>query len=277
MIHAFTTGYVKITENWVAGKGIGLRRLVNTLMDKRYTEWLPIWCFVIEREDGLIVIDTGISTNANDRVYFPPYMPLVQRAAKFDIFREQELDAQMLANGLDPADVHTVILTHLHQDHDGGLHHFPNAEFIVSQAEWDVATGLKGRMGGYLNHRWFDGFNPTQIQFTDGAYGGFEQSYRLADDIILVPTHGHSDGHLSVIVREGDVQLMFVGDATYSEHALINTITDGVTNDLDIAQESMARLLQTAQQGQSVIMPSHDPQSAQRLQQHYGESAIFLS
>ncbi|PJF20382.1 MAG: N-acyl homoserine lactonase family protein, partial [Phototrophicales bacterium] len=131
-----TTGYVKITNNWVNGKGEGIRRFTNTLLDKTRTAWLPIWCFVIEHEAGLIVIDTGIPENANDPVYFPPYMPLLQRAATFKILREEEIGYQMLARGLNPDDVRYVILTHLHQDHDGGIHHFPNAEFIVSRDEW---------------------------------------------------------------------------------------------------------------------------------------------
>ncbi len=276
MIHAFTTGYVKITENWLVGKGKGLGRLTNTLLDKRHTSWLPIWCFVVEHDSGLIVIDTGIATNANDRVYFPPYMPLVQRAAYFDISREQEIDMQMRAKGLNPDDVHTVILTHLHQDHDGGLHHFPNADFIVSQAEWNVATGLKGRMGGYLNQRWFDGFVPKTITFDSGAYGAFDSSYRLYDNLVLVPTAGHSVGHLSVIYIENDVQMMVIGDAAYSESALVDGTTDGVTNNISLAEDSMARLRQTSQMQTSVILPSHDPESAQRLEQHYSEATIFL-
>lgn len=118
MIHAITTGYVKITEKWRKGEGQGFMRLVNTIFDKNFSDWLPIYCYVIEHPEGLIVIDTGISENANDPIYFPPYMPLVQRAARFKISREEEIGHQMQARGLNPLDVRYVILTHLHQDHD---------------------------------------------------------------------------------------------------------------------------------------------------------------
>ena len=59
-IHAISTGKVKITQNWqVAREGDPLR-LAHTLFDRRFTDWLPIFCYVIEHPEGLIVIDTGI-------------------------------------------------------------------------------------------------------------------------------------------------------------------------------------------------------------------------
>src|SRR6185369_2583576 len=133
MIHAITTGHVNITKAWTNGKGQGLGRLMNTLFDKEFTGWLPIWCFLVEHPEGLLVVDTGILSNANEPLYFPPYMPLLQRATKFQISREQELDCQIQALGYSTNDVRYVICTHLHQDHDGGLGFFPNAEFIVSR------------------------------------------------------------------------------------------------------------------------------------------------
>lgn len=275
MIHAITTGYVKITEKWRKGEGQGFMRLVNTIFDKNFSDWLPIYCYVIEHPEGLIVIDTGISENANDPIYFPPYMPLVQRAARFKISREEEIGHQMQARGLNPLDVRYVILTHLHQDHDGGLHHFPNAEFIVSRAEWDVAKGFSGRLDGYLNHRWFDGFAPTVIDFTDEAFATFSESYQLLDDIVLVPTYGHSAGHLSVIYREDDRPIVFAGDMAYTDNALQNKILDGITADLEVASLSMQRMLDFVETQNAVFLPSHDPESATRLQAYLDEKVIF--
>jgi len=277
MIHAITTGYVRITNKWVIGEGQGLRRLINSVMDKNYTDWLPIWCFVIEHPVGLIVIDTGIPENANQPVYFPPYIPLLQRAAKFKMTQEQEIGYQMRERGLNPEDVRFVILTHLHQDHDGGLHHFPNAEFIVSRKEWNLASGLTGRLGGYLNQRWADFFQPTLIDFTDSSYGGFPESYQMCDDLILVPTPGHSEGQMGVIFNTGGVQYMFIGDAAYTEDALLNTVLDGVTENLDHARTTMQRLRDTMNTQSSVILPSHDPESQERLQAISSQEALFLT
>jgi N-acyl homoserine lactone hydrolase len=193
-IYAFTTGTVSITQNWQQGHGSYPARLARTLMDTRFTEPLPIWCFLVEHPEGLILIDTGIPSNANAPVWFPPHIRLAQRAAPFQIANtDDEIGNQLRANGFSPDDVRWVVLTHLHQDHEGGLHHFPNAEFIVSRREWQASQGLKGQLGGYLNFRWFDGFQPTLINFdeTDTVFDG-HHTLTQAGDVVLVPTHGHS-------------------------------------------------------------------------------------
>ena len=264
-IHLISTGRVQITQSWREGNTSGLGRLANTLFDQRVTEWLQIYCAVIEHPDGLTVIDTGIHANANDPIYFPPHMRLIQRAARFDISAAQEIGVQMRVLGLNPVDVRRVILTHLHQDHDGGVADFRNAEFIVSRAEWNAAQGFKGRMSGYLNQRWFKGFAPTLIDFQDGAYYSFDASTQIAPDIRLVPTPGHSAGHVSVVLEQGDYVVFFAGDAAYTQDLLLKDSIDGVAIDPAAQQDSHRRIMQMATKIPLVFLPSHDPDSVTRL------------
>lgn len=266
-MHAIQTGKVKITESWRTGRGKGVVRLFNTLFDNNFTNWLPIYVWVIEHREGLLVIDTGISANANEPIWFPPFMRLIQRAAQFDIASKQEVGPQLQQLGYSPDDIRWVVLTHLHQDHDGGLHHFPNAEFLVAREEWNVATGLKGRMGGYLNHRWPDWFEPRLIDFKQGAFATFPKHHKLteAEDIILVPTQGHSAGHMSVILLEDDLSIMFAGDASYSDELLIADVTDGIGPDPISQKKTHAQILAYADEHPTVFLPSHDPKARERL------------
>ena len=268
-IHAIETGKVRITKNWRTGLGDGNKRLMNTLFDSEFTEWLPIYVWVIEHPEGLIVIDTGIPTDANKRIWFPPFMPLLQRAAKFQMTPEEEVGPQLRQLGLSPNDVRWVVLTHLHQDHDGGLHHFPNAEFVVSSQEWEMAVGLKGRMNGYLNQRWPDWFKPELIDFNSGLpFGPFGSYHTLtqAEDIHLVPTPGHSPGHLSVILTEDDLSIMFAGDASYTDELLLAQKADGIGPDPQGQQETHRKILAYAEQHRTVYLPSHDPGAKERLE-----------
>ncbi len=267
-VYAIETGKVKITQNWRVGRGDGIMRLKNTFFDTEFTEWLPIYVWVIEHPEGLIVIDTGISATANKRIWFPPFMPLVQRAAKFDIMPEQEVGPQLRQLGFSTDDVRWVVLTHLHQDHDGGLMHFPNADFIVSSAEWAAATGFQGRMNGYLNQRWPDWFQPQLVSFDEGSWGPFAGQHVLTSsgDVHLVPTPGHSPGHLSVILVENDQTLFFAGDASYTEALLTADKVDGIGPDPQAQHATHQQILTYARENMTIYLPTHDPEAKVRLE-----------
>lgn len=266
-VHAIETGRVRVTERWRHGEGAGLRRLLNAWFDDAVTDWLPVHVWLIEHPEGLILIDTGIPSDANKRRYFPPFMPLIQRAAVFDIEPDQEIGPKLRGLGYSPEDVRWVVLTHLHQDHDGGLRHFPKSEFIVSRKEWHSAVGIKGRMNGYLNQRWPKGFVPTFVDFEDGPLNPFPRHSTLtsAGDVKLVPTPGHSPGHLSVLLEEEGASIIFAGDTSYTEDYLIRMVADGVGTDIQAEIETHRRILAYAAKHPTVYLPSHDPDSAKRL------------
>ena len=268
MIHAISTGQVKITKRWIEGKGSGVTRLTNTLFDKEFTDWLPIWCYLIEDRNRLILVDTGISQATNTRRYFPPPTLLMQRAVKFNLQPEEEIGPQIRTLGYDPKDIDLVVITHLHQDHDGGLHHFPNAEFLVSREEWEAANGFAGRMAGYLNQLWPKNFSPRIIDFPNNSFSTFPKSYQIGEGMTLVPTPGHSPGQMSLIYENQNVRYFFIGDTAYSEYGLMNEITDGVTTDIGTAITSMRQIQSSlTSRKENIILPSHDPEVLNRLGQ----------
>ena len=79
-MHAIQTGTVAIKTRQMSGRGHGPLRLVNTLLDATWTEPLPIYAWVIEHPEGLIVVDTGDTAHTSESGYFPwwhPYYKLV--------------------------------------------------------------------------------------------------------------------------------------------------------------------------------------------------------
>ncbi len=66
-IHAIQTGVVRVRARQREGVGTGTRRRLNTMLDREWTDWLPIYAFAIEHPDGVIVVDTGETTAAGDR------------------------------------------------------------------------------------------------------------------------------------------------------------------------------------------------------------------
>jgi N-acyl homoserine lactone hydrolase len=141
-IHVVQTGTVAIKQVQRHGRTSGTP-LVNILRDSAWTEPLPIYAFLIEHPEGLIVVDTGETARVAERGYFPWWHPYFHFAVREWVQPEEEIGPQMRALGFDPRDVRWVLLTHLHTDHAGGLAHFPNAEHLLARREYHNATGAR--------------------------------------------------------------------------------------------------------------------------------------
>src|SRR5262245_15543323 len=124
-IHAISTGTVAIKERQRRGVGHGVMRQLNMLRDTSWTEPLPIYVWVIEQPEGVIVVDTGETARTAEPGYFPRWHPYYRIGLREWVQSEQEIGPQMRALGIAPEDVRWLVLTHLHTDHAGGLHHFP--------------------------------------------------------------------------------------------------------------------------------------------------------
>ena len=218
-IHAIQTGTVRVRPNQAVGVGCGPMRQVNILLDRAWTNPLPIYAWAIETTEGVIVVDTGETARTSDSGYFPRWHPYFRLAVRMDVTFEQEIGPQLLGLGIRAGDVRTVVLTHLHTDHAGGLHHFPGSEVLVNDLELRLAKGFLGRMRGYLPNRWPGWFDPRAIAFEPISFGPFDRSRRLTADgsVVVVPTPGHTPGHVSVIVMDGETSYFLAGDASYTE------------------------------------------------------------
>jgi glyoxylase-like metal-dependent hydrolase (beta-lactamase superfamily II) len=267
-IHALSTGTVSIHPRQVQGEGRGLLRVRNTLRDTHWTDPLPIYVWVIEHPEGLIVIDTGETARVNQPGYLPESLRQHPRA-HFQVEPEEEIGPLLRGVGLSPDDVRWVVLTHLHMDHDGGLAHFPKAEILVSRAEYRSANGPFGKILGYLPQHWPSWFAPRLVDFAPQPFGPFPASLPLtrAGDVTLAPTPGHSFGHLSVVLQQEGHSIFFAGDTSYTQDLLLAGAVDGVTLKERAARQTMQRIQQYLRETPTVYLPSHDPESAKRLEE----------
>ena len=265
-VHAITTGRVRIKKAQIEGRGHGLRRQLEPMLSPDWADWAPVYAWVIEHPEGIIVVDTGANTELKS---LPRWHPYFQLSVRFDIEPEQEIGPQLRNLGIGARDVATVVLTHLHIDHDGGLAHFPHSRIVASAGEIKRASGIRGAFLGYLPNRWPKWFDPVPLAWHASQYGPFARSARLtkSGDIIAVPTPGHTPDHFSVIVCDGDEQIMLAGDASYLESTMLRGAIDGVSSDEAAASATLANIRALCAQRPTIYLPSHDPKSAERLEQ----------
>lgn len=266
-IHAIQTGTVEIKKNQLIGKGPKALRLVNVLLGKEWVEPVPIYAWVIEHNEGVIVVDTGDTARTSESGYFPRWQPYYRLAVRFHVKPEDEIGVQLKKMGITQRDVKKVILTHMHTDHAGGLHHFPESQIYVNMPEYKRSLGLPGKAIGYLPHRAPAWFSPNAIVFANEKFGPFHKFCNVTSraDVKVVATEGHTPAHISVIATIEDVNYFLAGDTSYSEENFLKRIADGVSPDPNIAVNTMRNILSFAGSHPTVYLPTHDPQSEIRL------------
>jgi glyoxylase-like metal-dependent hydrolase (beta-lactamase superfamily II) len=265
-IHAIRTGLVLVKLAQMESRGVGLARLGHVLFDEGWSDWLPIYAWAIEHDEGVIVVDTGETSRVHERGYHPRWHPFFRRATGFSVHPDEELGPQLRALGIGARDVRQVVLTHLHTDHAGGLVHVTGNRTWVAQGEFQRASGIGGRVQGYLPHRWPKWWQPEFIRFEPRRFGPFEEAMPLTKrgDVLIVPTPGHTPHHVSVVVS-GDVSFFLAGDTSYNQPLLVAGKVDGVSPDTAVSHRTNERILALAKERPLVYLPAHDPDSGARL------------
>lgn len=205
----------------------------------------PIDYFVwlLRRGDEIILVDSGFD------------QPEAESRG-----RRITLDAHaMLAPvGLTPADITTLIVTHLHFDHAGGLHLFPNATLHMQAAEMAYATGpcmchdtLRSPFtAGHICEavqRLYSG----RLQFYDG-------DGQVAEGVTVHCIGGHSRGLQAVRVRTEAGWLCLASDATHFYENIWTGSPFPIVVDLQDMLDGFNTLERLAS-SRELVVPGHDP------------------
>lgn len=184
-------------------------------------EWsdatFPVNAFLIEHPQGLCLVDAGQCAAAARPGYLPRWHPFV-RILRFELGPEDEVAAQIRGLGYTASDIRWVVLTHLHPDHVGGLAPFTSSTVIVSAREWQRASGLGGRLLGYVPQQWPREITPQLVRIDGRPVGPFAASLDLVDDgsVRLVPLPGHTPGQIGVLVTGEHGGALAGGDLVHS-------------------------------------------------------------
>lgn len=263
-VHGFSTGAVKVKTKFLEASKKGLFAQLDIILNRAFTEWLPVWVWVIEHPEGIYVIDAGITNNTMNPTYFKAlgfFSNWVNTTLfKFKVSRQEEIDKQLESINISTNSIKALILTHLHIDHILGIKHFPEAEILVNRMEWNKPSGDVPK----LYPQWFQ----PVLSDLDEKYGTFNNARYLtkAKDLVLIHTPGHTHGHCSVLLNTDQGNILFAGDICYYQQQLFNDKYAGANISAGEIKDTYKRVLAFAAQSKLIFLPSHDKEAAMRLE-----------
>ncbi|MEQ9460373.1 MAG: MBL fold metallo-hydrolase [Phycisphaeraceae bacterium] len=185
---------------------------------------------VVKTAEGVVLIDTGCGNN-----FGPTAGSLVKNLGHF---------------GVKPQEVTTVILTHLHVDHIGGIvggegaATFPEAQYVVAGAEVDFWTGEADLSQSSIDPNMWDFFKDLARQSVANA-GDRLVRVRPGGEVVpgisTIALPGHTPGHLGVMIDSGGETLLYVSDLMHNAKIQMANPTWHVAFDTDPNQAVQTR------------------------------------
>ncbi|WP_227257974.1 MBL fold metallo-hydrolase [Kangsaoukella pontilimi] len=171
------------------------------------------------------------------------------------------------ALGLAPEDITHVLFTHAHPDHIWGLLDdfgdplFTEASYMMGRAEWDywydpntVDTIREDRAAFAVGAR-------RRMELIEDAVEFFDDGDEVLPGIAAIATYGHTPGHMSFEIRQGDDAALVVGDAIGNHHLAFARPdwASGADQDTDAAITARLRLLDRLASEQMRMVGFHLP------------------
>lgn len=183
------------------------------------------------------------------------------------------------AAGLSPADIDTVILTHLHFDHAGGATTeiagalaptFPKAKYYVQKANLETAQAPNRReKASYFAANFQPLIDHGSLEILDGA------RENLIPGISVMISNGHTQGQQIVKVSDGQTSLLYCGDVVPTSSHVRTAWLMGYDLNPVLLMEEKEKYLGPAADQDWYLFFEHDPScDAARIERKNGDFAV---
>lgn len=229
-----------------------------------------VQAFVIEADGKLIVVDTCVGNDKN-RVAMASWnqqqVPFLQR---------------MREAGFDPAKIDITVCTHMHVDHVGWNTFledgkwkptFPNARYLFARPEFDFwheqmqAPALSLAEASNETELFAAaGDADTRAAHADsvqplvdaGLVDLVETTHEICAGVKLIPSHGHTPGHVSIEIIDRDARALITGDAIHHPVQIaFPNIRTYVDVDPDAAEATRQAMLSEAEANDLLLIGTH--------------------
>jgi len=209
----------------------------------------PFSCFLVRSGGRTVLIDTGLGQ------------------INMMGFTGGSLLRELASSGIQPEEVDTVFITHLHVDHCGTVAHvegesarpaFPNATY-----RW-TADEQKHWTGGVLESAFM---TPDQKTYFKGMFKAMDGRFKpategepIAPGVSVIATPGHTPGHAGIVLSSGTERAFILGDAISCPVQLTETEWSGM-GDMDpkLARQSQEVVAREAEATGALLTAAHFP------------------
>lgn len=234
---------------------------------------------IIETEkSGLVVVDTGFGTAdlKNPGLLGAGFTKFTKPALR----EEETVLAHVARLGFRKEDVRHIIPTHLDLDHAGGLSDFPHAK--VHGYAPEIRAMEKGatlpERNRYRPHHFSHGPDWVRYEVKGEPFRGLEcvrELSGLPPEFLLIPTIGHTRGHVAIAIDVGDRTLIHAGDAYFHSSEVkgdpsnapwpLRAFQRVVAVDNRARLVNQARLRELATTANIEMFCAHDPEEGAKL------------
>jgi glyoxylase-like metal-dependent hydrolase (beta-lactamase superfamily II) len=188
--------------------------------NKNRDEVNAAWTAMFQEKDQMLIPYSPIAVNTGSKLVV---IDTGTSEANFERSKGAagQFHSNLVASGINPDQVDTVVISHFHCDHINGLlgkddkPKFTKAEILVPAAEWKYFMD-DAEMGKQTTDRMKGVFAGARKVFD--ALGRkvtpYEANKEVAPGITSVATHGHTPGHMSFVIASGNNKVFVQSDVT---------------------------------------------------------------
>ncbi|MBL8682710.1 MAG: N-acyl homoserine lactonase family protein [Myxococcales bacterium] len=263
-VHVAVCGWVRVKSSHRALVGPVPTRILEVLLDPRWTEFMPIFVGIVDHPEGVFLVDAGMTESSLDPAHYrsdPGTAFVYGNLLDFRFEPEQRIDRRLASLGVAPGRVRGVILTHRHSDHADGV------EVLPDRAEVYVGRGDFPTHNGALPTQWPGGRSPTLVGVDGPPIERFAHHVPLTSDgaVSIVTLPGHSPGHLGLLVRAEHRSIVFAGDAAFSLEQIQRRQLAGIVERPVEARQTLDALAEEIRAHDTRVVFAHDPASVARF------------
>lgn len=218
--------------------------------------YAPYFLYLVQHERGNVLFDSGI----HPAIRTDPASRLGAAADSItvELRPDDHVAGQLAKVGLRPTDVETVVQSHLHFDHAGGLEFLTHATVLVQRAELPFAYWPPIYQREYYLRADFD--HDLCWKELDGDHDVFGDG-----SIVVLATPGHTPGHQSLLVRLPGRPVVLMSDATYLMEKMRERRLPSCLWNPDEVVRSWERLEELERTESALLVCTHDTHFRERV------------